>query len=342
MPDDGHKKPVTLRYRLTLLLFAIDVAALVIWFQRHVEPYVNETLIIGSTISLWGLFKMVWTRFEDEGGVDSKDLTQRLLGGPNALSTMVFGAFIIAALHALTGSIYLRFGGAQADEERFKVRVLEGKEAVLGPFEMHPGDVQGGPMIPNLRTRELTFEITDPRGFLPLKRTMYWWSAEDIKVPGSFERKALHLVVFAPDAALYQKLPPVGDSTGVRYYLTVRGRGEPRTLWTLSQQLTVTGAAKEDLPASPDVTADARIRAQLGDRFAQQAALANLLLGSDVATLESAEFGANEAFEVDVGTWEDVGGTRTVVRALTCKVHSPEGDKPETIVIGETKSEICK
>lgn len=335
------------RYRGTLFLFAIVAAAIVVWFQRHIEPYVTETLIIGGTISLWGLWKLVWSIFEDAGGEGGKDLTRRFLGNRAALRALWFAAIIVAMLHFCTASIYLRIAGARSGEDSFKVQILEGEKVFMGPFELHPGETLGRPIFPSFRTHELEYQILDRRGFQPLKQTLAPWGTHDVKVPGDFARRTLHIVALVPDKVLYSDLPNQTETGGERYYLKVTAQGETAILNDYSKQLVVTGARLDDLPDQSTVSHDANIRQELGDHYAhagvdQPETVVSTLLDAGVARLGSAELGADGAIEVEVGTWEEVDGKPQSKKKFECSFQAPADGALHTRVIGTLETGDCK
>ncbi len=332
-------------YLWTLALFAAVAAALVIWFQRHVQPYVTETLIIGGTISLWGLWKLAWSFFTDAGGENQKDLTRRFLGTPGALSALLFLALIATLLHFLTSSIYFRPAGAASGESEFKVQVMEGDKVFMGPFTVHPGEVLGQPFFPSFGTHELEYQITEPRGFEPLRKTLRPWSAHNIKVPGSFDRKVFHHVVLVPDTVLFSDLPALGQEGGPRYYVAITANGKSAVHPDFLQQLVVTGGAAEDLPSSDPVKKDDGIREELADHFSAEAigspqVVISTLLKADVARLASPEFGSGTPIVIEVGKWKAEGEQRVRVKEFSCDLKTPPG-RLHTLFIGLSVKE-CK
>jgi len=344
MADTPSKDESKGAYLWTLALFAVVAAALVIWFQRHLQPYVTESLIIGGTISLWGLWKLVWTMFTDAGGEGRKDLTRRLLGTPGAFSGLLFLAAIAALLHFMTSSIYLRSAGASSGEKDFTVQVLEGDKIYMGPFTVHPGEVLGEPHFPSFGTHELEYQILEPRGFEPLKKTLRPWGAHNIKVPGSFSRKVLRHVVLVPDTILFADLPPLGQEGGPRYYLSVTADDKSSVHPDLLQQLVVTGSERPDLPASDPVKKDAGIRQELDDHFRADPnvpaeVVIGTLLKADVATLASAELKAGTPIVVEVGKWKTEGDQRVRIREFSCKLTTPQAGGMHTLFIGSSIKE---
>jgi hypothetical protein len=344
MAETAAKDESRSTYLWTLALFAVVAAALVVWFQRHLQPFVTETLIIGGTISLWGLWKLVWTMFTDAGGENRKDLTRRLLGTPGAFSALLFLAVIAIVLHALTSSIYLRPAGAASGEHSFTVQVMEGDEVYMGPFTVKPGEVIGEPLFPSLGTHELEYQILEPRGFEPLRKTLRPWSAHNIKVPGSFARKVFHHVVLVPDTALFSDLPPPGVEGGPRYYVAITANGESAVHADFLQQLVVTGGAKQDLPASDPVKKDDGIREELSDHFGADPhvppqLVIGTLLKADVASLPSVELGGGVPIVVEVGKWKTEGDQRIRAMEFSCKLTTPRSGGLHSLFIGPTIKE---
>jgi len=335
------------QYQWTLVLFAVVAAATVIWFKRHIESYVTETLIVGGTISLWGLWKLLWSGYEDVGGEDGNTLTRRLLGNKAATRALFFAALIVTFLHFTTSSIYLRVAGAAPGEGDFKVQVIEDGKVVMGPFALSPGQTVGNPIVPGFQARELTYQIVEPRGFLPLEKTLPTWGAHDLDVPGDFKRRVLHIVALVPDKVLFSDLPKKSEPGGERYYLEITVDGKTALLEDYSQALVVTGAAAEDLPSSTVATHDARIREEINDHYAKAKLekpeeTVGTLLTADVHQLASTEFAAGAPLQVTVGTWQDEGGVRKKAPTFSCKLVVPAERGFHILVIGATQQGTCQ
>jgi len=337
------------QYQGRLLLFTAVAAATVVWFQRHVEPYVTETLIIGGTISLWGLWKLGWSIYEEARknteGEGEQDLTRKFLDSRSATRALVFAAVVVALLHACTASLYMRVGGGQPGVDTFRVQVLEkgngGDTVFMGPFELHPGDVEGRPIFPSFRSHTLEYQILSPRGYQPKTLTLRPWGAQDLRVPGSFEARTLHLVVLVPDLMLFSLLPPPGQPGGDRYYLNVTIKGRTERLADYSQQLVVTGAASADLPEASEIAASSAVRQQVADHFAHTQVtgperVVAALFDASIARLASTEAGEGEEIAVEVGTSETVDGESRTTRMFTCKLRAPREGTPQVRVIGTT------
>jgi hypothetical protein len=334
----------TAAYRWTLVLFAVVAAALVVWFQRHVEPFVTGTLVIGGTISAWGLWQLGWSFYKDAGGGDGEDLTRRLLGNRRAWRALLFGALVVAALHLLTSSVYLRFEGAGPGESEFRVQVLEGDQVFMGPYTLHAGDVVGFPRFPTWKPRALRFQIIEPRKYAEEPRPLPLWGALDMKVPGSFHDKAFYNVVFVPDMALYSELPPRRFKGGLRHYLAVTFNGQTVKLPDFTQQLVVTGAPEQDLPDKYTVRRDELVREEVTDYYLQaavedHATVIATLLNAEPARLGSAEFTSGAKLGVEVGTWTTGASGREEKKTFACELLVPTDGVMHTLIIGPTTGE---
>lgn len=323
------------RYRLTLLLFAIFAAAVVIWFQRHVEPFVTETLIIGGTVSAWGLWKLLWSMYEDAGGESGKDLTRKLLGGPGALPAVVFGLIVATLLHAGTSSVYLRHGGALPGEEAFKVRVMNGDRVFMGPYTVSPGTSIGGrPMFPRFRTLNLRYEIVGRTDFFPEEHALAPWSAHHLEVPGSFRRKEIHVLRLVPGWSLFGELRAPGQESGDTHYLELRAGDRSRRIEDLLQGLVVTGSAEENLPNLAALREDADLRQRVTDYFRQKEAedlesVVSGLFGAEPQPL-SFELAADDEVEIEIGV---TGAAPRVLATCLLKVPA-SGDRHHTFIVG--------
>lgn len=331
-------------YRGTLALFAVVAAGLVVWFQRHIEPFVTGSLVIGGTITAWGLWQLVLSFYKEGGGGDGQEQTRRWLRKPRAWLTLVFGAIVVAVLHLLTSSVYLRFEGAEQGEGEFRVQVLEGGKVVMGPYTLHAGDVVGHPHFPTWKSRELTFQILEPRKFDVKDRPLPTWGALDIKVPGSFGHKAFYNVVFVPDKSLYADLPSWRNKGGLRRYLAVGFNGETFKLRDFTQQLVVTGSREQDLPDKYTVRRDELIRAEATDYYLQaevedRDTVIATLFNAEPARLDSAEFTSGAKLAVEVGTWTTGDAGRVETKEFSCELEVPTDGVMHTLVIGKTMGE---
>ena len=336
-------------YRGTLALFALLAAGLVVWFQWHVEPFVTGTLVIGGTITAWGVWQLALSFYKKGGGGDGQDVMRRWLRKPRAWLTMLFGMFVVAVLHFLTSSVYLRFEGAEQGESEFRVQVLGGKgkdaKVFMGPYTLHAGDVVGYPRFPTWESRELTFQILEPRKYDVKQKPLPTWGRLDIKVPGSFDDKAFYNVVFVPDMALYSNLPPRRIKGGTRHYLDVTFNGKTVTLPDFAQQLVVTGQPEQDLPDKYAVRGDDLIREEITDYYLQaeiedRDTVIATLFNAQPARLGTAEFTPGAKLVVEVGKWTGDAG-RDKKKDFSCELSVPTDGVMHVLVIGPTMLGEC-
>jgi hypothetical protein len=331
---DGTGAKDDWRYRATLILFAAVAAAVVLWFQRHVEPFVTQTLIIGGTVSLWGLWKLGWSLFEEAGGDSGTDLTRRLLQKRGAVRALAFAAIIVSILHALTSSVYVRYAGASPGEEEFTVRVLNGDKVFMGPFDIGPGAVLGRPMFPSWRTRELVYEIESPRGYRTLTSTLSPWSAHKIDVPGSFDRKNLHVLRIVPGRVLYSELAIAN------HYVLLRAQEKATIPQTLGRAIVVTGVTDADLPDAGDHANDPRFRQQLNDYYMRDDveggdAIIAAMMRAPAQRLPSVELAGGDNVEIEIGESSDDG--QSLSPLVNCRFKVPSSGQPHTVFVGPTE-----
>jgi len=321
------------RYRATLLLFAVVAAAVVFWFQRHIEPFVNETLIIGGTMSLWGLWKLGWSMYEDASGEKRAGLTRRLLGHRDSLRALTFAAFVVLALHVCTSSITLRYGGARSgDGESFTVRVMSGDEIFLGPFDVTPDKNVAYPMFFRFGNEPLRYEIASPSGFRPIDAKLAPWGAHKYKVPGDFQRKNLHYLYLVPGKLWYTRLPKQGESVGDRYYLTVRSNGTEAQYKDVYRGIMVTGVTSPDLPGDTAIARNFLLRQEVSDYFSDANAVASLMDAPPMG-VASPELKAGDVVEVEIGVLDESSTGHTMETRCSIKIPNAVADR-HTFMVG--------
>ena len=240
-------KPV--RYRINLILLVLLVIGITVWFQRHLRFYFTESTMLGSTITLWGFWKLVqtWVKW----GLDQAEISfsRKLLGRSSATEYLIFALIIIIFLFFSTSSIYLDYKGAEAGESSFTVAVTENQNPFLDTMRVTSFDrIQGKPFFLRFHQPELKFSISYPRGFESFKRKFNPWSNIYLRVPFDFERKEFHAVCLVPspqDGFLLQ-LPKEGGNPDKTYFLRIKHKGNTYSIQDLRRGLIYTGIAKED------------------------------------------------------------------------------------------------
>jgi hypothetical protein len=124
------------------------MVALTFWFQKHLQVYVTRG---------WG--------------EDAKDTAKTLFGSGRGTEYVVLGGIVLLVLWLTTSSLYLNYESSAGGGTEYRVEVKS--EGVLPPLVFSSSqEVAGKPYFLRLRSRELKLSIVEPRGFLPLKRTL--------------------------------------------------------------------------------------------------------------------------------------------------------------------------
>lgn len=328
---------VSWRYRLNLALF-VGVAILVtLWFYRHLHLYVTESMLVGGTLTLWGLWKIVqsWLKW----GLASAGVppAQKLLGGAGATEYLVFGLFILAILYLTTSSVYLVYEGATKGETEFTVEVTSAGNPYLKPMTVSSYQrLSGRPFFLRLSGHDLTFNITSAHGYEPVLRPFRPWTNIYLRVPADFKRKKFHLVRLVPGLQLLNVLPKPSDQPQVRYTLRIECSGKIYAVTDLRSQTIYAGADVRDIRAlieqQDKEKARASLREYLNKRSVPQTAWGRLLEGweSQPRLVSTTEFRAGDQVALRI---ELEGAQQPVLAETTATLK----DEPfQTIILGET------
>ncbi len=242
----AEKVPVV--YRLNILLFVVLMIAGTFWFQRHLELYVTEIVLIGGTMTMWGLLQMLQSWLQWGWGEEASAWNKRFLARPAATEALVCAWLVFLLLAVSTTSVYVSLGGDTRGESNFKVEVRSSSSPLLPPFELSPYEKVGGkPLFLFWRSREVEFRIVHPPGYEARKERLAAWSGLRLTVPQDFTPKQFHVLHIVPGLSIYQGLPAVQDYPDVRYDLQVELAGKSYRLPSLRRQGVFTGAGEVDL-----------------------------------------------------------------------------------------------
>lgn len=262
-----------LTYRINLVLFLLLALLLTVWFHRHLHLYVTEAVMVGGSISLWGLWKILQSLLgwgmKDEGDA----LARSLLARAWLTEYLVFGLVLTVLLYASTASVYLLYQGDSKGEGRFHVEVLENGAPYLSADASEVTAYQrvtGRPLFLHLQPTELEFRINRPWGYRPLRRTLGYGDAVHLAVPGDFAPLELHLLRLIPGHELNGRLRKADDPSKSSYRLELEKDGVIHTLPDLRWQLAYTGAAKQDLAELYKAMDRDALRTALTDHFAEK------------------------------------------------------------------------
>jgi hypothetical protein len=325
---------VSWRYRLNLVLF-VSVAILVtLWFYKHVHLYVTESMLIGGTLTLWGVWKIVqtWVKW----GLASAGVppAQKLLGRAGATEYLVLGLVILGVLYLTTSSVYLVYEGATKGEAEFTVEVTSAGNPYLKPVTVTSYQrLAGRPFFLRLSGQDLRFNITSAHGYEPVVRPFRPWTNIYLRVPADFKRKEFHLVRLIPGLQLLNVLPKLSDQPQARYTMRIKCNGKTYPVADLRSQTIYAGADVRDIRALIDKQDLERLRAPLrrylNERNVPQAAWSRLVDGweSQPRLVSTAEFRAGDQVALRI----DLEGAEQPVLAKTFTISKDE--MSQTIIL---------
>ncbi|MEM7584764.1 MAG: hypothetical protein AAF560_15340 [Acidobacteriota bacterium] len=238
------------RYRVNLLLFAVLTAAATLWFFLHLKLWMEATSLLGGTVSLWALWKLLSSLpssvTDEAGSLGESFVGESFLGSRAATELLAFLLVLQALLYATTSSIYLTYDAAPGPSE-YLVEVKRFGNPYLEPLKIRSQQrVVGRPFF-LAGKRELEFRIVQPPGFEPERRTVYPWNPVRLQVPGSFKSRQLATLRVVPGLSLLQRLPKRSDDPETLYSLRVAIGGQTFQLDDLRRECVLLGASGEAL-----------------------------------------------------------------------------------------------
>jgi len=257
--------------RINLACFTVLAVLYTIWFQRHLKGLVTQTLLIGGSLSLLGLWKLAWEAIRVGSGEKPDDWIRRTMKGPYVREYLGFAAVLLVLLYGLTSSIYLSFEGDARGQSQFTVQAWEGDRMLLPPLELNSYDRnRGRPFFFRGHTTSIEYRIVQPSGYRSLTREWTPWGQHYIRVPGDFALKQLHLLRIFPGVELATQLPDAPDTPGLRYALRITSdQGEEVLIQPLLKALVFSGMSQLDLSAATGAAELTAARQAVDDYFAQ-------------------------------------------------------------------------
>lgn len=241
---------ISLRFRINLVLFISLAIFSMYWFYNHLQLYVTETIFIGGTLSIWAVWKLIqsWLNWGlKEGNIS---LSQRILNRTSATEYLILGFIFLFLLYISTSSIYLIYEGAKPGESEFTVQITSEGNPFLDPMNISSSKrIEGRPFFFRFETDTLSFEITKPRGFIPVKKEFNHWGNLRIRIPYDFERKEFNILQIVPGVVLFLRtLPNTTDTVKVKYHLKIeRNNKSFFTVNDLRKQTIFLGADSLDI-----------------------------------------------------------------------------------------------
>jgi hypothetical protein len=235
------------RYRVNLALLLVLVGLSTYWFYEHVHLYFTQSVFVGGTLTIWGLWKIVQSVLKVGVG-DKGPKAARLLNTAGAKEYLILGISIVLLLYVTTSSLYLVYQGSQSGQAQFDVDILAGDTPYLPTVTVASYDrVHGQPFFFRVKPVELQFAISNEPGYATLSRTLYPWTTVRLRVPADFPVKQYHVVRLVPGRRVFQNLPRPTDVAAVSYFLKVVVRGNTYTQREVHQGSLYLGAGQVDL-----------------------------------------------------------------------------------------------
>lgn len=316
-------------YRLRLIWFIVLVVAFSVWFERHLKAYVSQTAIVGTTVTLFALWKLILDALGVAGEKGPADWLRRAFTSERASGYLGFGTLLFVVAWACTSSIYLTFEGDARGQSTFTVEQWQRGRLMNKPEPLNSYDrFRGQPYLFHFDSEPVEFRIVNPPGYEPLVRDWRLASQLTVHVPRDFARKELHLVQIVPGVDFLGELPQDDGDRPVRYRLELRKVGSTKpeataVLWPYFETMIYTGMTQAELAAATgEATRDASRRAVqdwlTGERFSaeQQAPqIAQLFAQPRLLAIEQLRVGDQLEIKLVTIKTNDAGGEELKVKS---------------------------
>ena len=220
------------------------------WFQRHLEFYFTEIVLIGGGITVWVFLRLVYGLLQKLGKVDPIDLSRRFLASPEATLILSAAAIGLLLLWFTTTSLYFQFEGGSGGDREYVVQVTRSTDgfpyipdATVGPAIR----VAGQARLLRGESVSLTCTIVKPLRFEPLPCPVKIGLSKRVRVPADFKAKTYHLLRIVPAPSLYRELPRDTDVPETRYSLHVAIDGQTLIFDDLRKQTLYSGGRGSDM-----------------------------------------------------------------------------------------------
>lgn len=108
------------RYPLNLFLLLVCAFLYIVWFYRHINAFLLQSLVVGVPLSLWAIWKLLQGFFPSGLQLDQQSLVSRLFSTRRTTTYLVALVLFALFLLATTTSVYLEHSGGP---EEFTVEV---------------------------------------------------------------------------------------------------------------------------------------------------------------------------------------------------------------------------
>jgi hypothetical protein len=313
-PRGGRRETSRRQFFLNLGLLLVIVVSVAIWFHRHIEKHTVESIFVGGTLTIWGLFEIIRASLEWAAEDEMKALPQRILGSRGSTEYLILALVLSVLLHCFTSSLNVEYEPSADATKQYKVSVTyrTNNHPFLEPFDVTSEKrIEGRPFFFRGRTEPLRVRLLEPRGYEPIDIDFGFATRGYWRVPTDFKRKAFHLVRLVPSPKLMQRLPEPGQNGQAEYLLELVRNGRTNLVTRLRRQVTYIGAGDEDMKSVIEQE-KAEVRRAAMDEFLAQVGFPSEGRSPVMETWDknpafatTEEFGKNETIEVRVRSKND-------------------------------------
>ncbi len=247
----ASRRTITKRQFLVNLCLLLGlVVSVAVWFHRHIQSYAVESMLVGGTLTVWGLFELIRATLEWAAEDEMKALPQRVLGSRASMEYLLLGLVLSGLLHLCTSSLSIEYQPTEDAKFSYKVEVLYRTNGLpfLEPLQVTSDKrVQGRPYLFHWRTVPLLINLVEPRGYEPIEADFGLGTRAHWQVPSDFKAKEFHLLRLVPSPKLMTQLPEPGKDPETEYELQVVRNGKTNLVGSLRKQVLYLGAAVEDM-----------------------------------------------------------------------------------------------
>jgi len=238
------------RYLVNFALLLGLVASLTFWFHWHVQPDATASLFVGGGLTLWGVWKGIYSLLKWGSKETLEQLPNRVLGSSGSTEYLVVAVLATGLLHFFTSSIHVAYWPAGENVRVGKVQLLYQTNGLpfTAPLTVHPAQpVAGKSFAFRARTTPLRVELEEPWGYQPKEIDFHPWTRIYLRVPHDFERKTFRLLRVVPGAGLWNRLGEPGASVETAHHLEIVYAGVTNRLTDIRRQTLYTGGTLQDL-----------------------------------------------------------------------------------------------
>ena len=241
--------PLTRIHKINLCLLVLDSILAVLWFHRHLEHYLTQSLFVAGGLTVLGLVNALHEVVKWGAEDLLKALPSRILRSAGTFDVLVVATMLLIAALFVTSSIHVEYGGA-GTLSSLKV-AIESREPggiwkpLIDSVTVSSSEKKAGQPFFFQPEAEVRFTVVEPRGYIPLERKLGMGTAIKIEAPRSFTPKEFHVLRIIPTGKLYQILPQTRKKE-LSFKLKVTAGTDATEYTGLLTQAVFAGASVED------------------------------------------------------------------------------------------------